>query len=1666
MRNSWILILIFLTTSLWAGIEKNNIRKRIDTLKTGSTFSFQENKFSYMVNNNPQWKNSFDHKEVKNSITLGFDKFSDDYVGEYAFRMDLTVVYLAWNPVYNNFQTKTISPVTLTIYHQGQTTYNDKEMFQFEGGHQVHITIDKVYKGTSIGTLQEVTGTFDVLIPNLYLESEISVERYYTFNQSITPVAPSAGALASNQLPVTWPFIEGAEEYELEWTHVDDFANSGLTSDGRDPATISFTKNEGFRFNSSRISTTSTSYKIPVLYERGYLLYRVRGVGRSKEDGYKKNLYTPWSDNLVTYENVDDFLHKTQLLGHEGNLNWQNSISFAEEGKNKASVSYYDGSLRNRQVATKMNSQNEVIVGETIYDQQGRAALQVLPTPTGQPSLNFNKNINKDGSGNEYNRNDFDNSNADCIQPAPSMSTTSGASQYYSPNNPNKTNENKFIPDAQGKPFTQTVFTPDNTGRIKAQSGVGPTHSIGQGHDTRYFYSKPFQNELTRLFGSEVGNAGRYKKNMVIDANGQISVSYLDPQGRVVATALAGSAPSNVESLGAPSNSRIDEIFELNEAGDAYLGDVTSSDNKQKKLSSSILVTDGGVRTFTYDYSNIPFIALCEAEGIFVNPGDAENQNRCYECVMDLKIELKDECGNAYLTTISADATQNSGTIGKAIIDKLKLEGAYQFNCLTPAGSREAADASATETTVGSGPTELKAGTYTISRILSVNEEALELYVEKYMKDNACLLTLPDFIEGSTIDVPVDCYQGCEACYVSLGDFPQYDIQATNGNCNPCMTYEEYQEELQKCAEICNPQSDDCSALKDAMMGDMSPFGQYGAVKGTSSSGSAVTIFDSPESFPLSVYYEDNYLPRKDGWFVSGIIPNWTHPYLKDAAGNIKYYYINENGFEDFLEVNLDDGVYTPEIRDPSKLKTVNGKLYISPQYLTLKEFLDNFKTSWAESLIRYHPEYGYYDYCRQNQASQNFDSKWQYVGDFVSYFKEDKNNDGIPDHESERLGLLRPLGNSSSDAFDPFFNSSQNPFYNNYDRAYMAQKLSSYMSKDGNTYTMKQAAILTTICVNRSLSTTSPPFVSCSGLTCDAFNKNGAVDETEDWTNETWAAYVSYYMGVKKRILEAKMTQHSIQHGYYNGCIGNGNFNPTQDGFRFSLRSRNPFVPGSLRLWDRYANMSHFLGRLWFFYSSQYYAYQQPCNCYNAVLYSDKIKIYVRNSDGLAMGNPSLNDQLCPPADLGTESLGDYDPDFKFDDPNCEATVTNVMETANKMAAFKYYEDCGNCIQVKWLEDLLSGIAESKIYSLSPLPADDVVLNCFSNMTQQEIETNPQPLRNDIIGYSKINDPYIFPAPLAPTPVTGVKVNWKKTSEANGLLNAYIQRDNDNATCTVVMKMNPVQTFKDANGDDHQFTFEWKDVQTVCCMTAIDHSTMGLPDMPKRMFSAYVYVNVVFSSTEHRVEKIRIEGYTSSYDLITCDPPKSCSTLPIGRELMSFWNGLLYSAPDRDDDDLGAITNQFVSSSFLIDNDVTQYATTPTIYEDIVSNFLSTTLRDGNLSSVYWTWEATGTAGNVLTTVLKIKDITAGTEVPFSVTFTMDGATMTNLNITWSNLVQFTNIKPDESSSDPGRNFIAVAKVLTNTGETRYVTINGYSNDIQLGSCKVAIAPQGSVTH
>jgi hypothetical protein len=121
------------------------------------------------------------------------------------------------------------------------------------------------------------------LPPNVYLDADIRLQRYYDFtstaNTGIVTSDIQNTALdidcdtRPDELNISWSGETGAEQYDLEWTFVNDYANSGTLGAYLSPGDLSY----NFRYNSTRITTSATCYKITLAYEHGYVIYRVRG---------------------------------------------------------------------------------------------------------------------------------------------------------------------------------------------------------------------------------------------------------------------------------------------------------------------------------------------------------------------------------------------------------------------------------------------------------------------------------------------------------------------------------------------------------------------------------------------------------------------------------------------------------------------------------------------------------------------------------------------------------------------------------------------------------------------------------------------------------------------------------------------------------------------------------------------------------------------------------------------------------------------------------------------------------------------------------------------------------------------------------------------------------------------------------------------------------------------------------------------------------------------------------------------------------------------------------------------------------------------------------------------------------------------------------------------
>jgi RHS repeat-associated protein len=673
---------------------------------------------------------------------------------------------------------------TLSINYSDTSTYTGRSSFVFNNAHKVTVKV----LGVTTNAARDV-------LPVLMLENKMEARVLYKLScandgvKSIGIAGPGpANTDSTDEVSVTWPEVTGADVYDLEWAYID---STALLS-GRYGSPLN--RELIFRNNATRVTVTKSVYSIPLLYDDGgVLFFRVRAV-QEKDGGGRTE--TAWS-SLYT-----DGLGQFAFTGHQRAFNWQSTISYAEEGKRKAVVQYYDGSLRGRQTVTKDNSTNTTIVGESYYDYQGRPVIQVLPAPTLSSVIKYSRNFNRTINGGEYDKGNYDtliNSSDLLTASASPMSVTSGANQYYSANNPEKDNGfNQYIPDAGGYAFTETSYTQDNTGRISRQGGVGPVHRLGSNHEIRYSYGTPGDNDLDALFGTEIGVKTHYFKNITQDANGQYQVTYVDMYGRTVASALSG-VPDSANLAGLSYNPLISYTDTLSKTNNRIVKDLVM-ENTQSQL-----VTMPGNYVFSY---------LLKAPVLQTTDCSTGN-SVCYNGLYDLEITITDDASNQRLGGKPFDTILHNYT-----------PGAIPVTCGVP--------------NLQVGFTKfLPAGTYQITKRLVVNRAALDYYRDSvYLKSQMCT-TLEQFIQQQrdiiASDTTKTCVPDCKTCRDSIGTWDTFrnnylakaGVSPIDSASYRSAVYTAYQAAVAACDVLCDAGSE-ISGIRNAMLLDVSgPYGQY-----------------------------------------------------------------------------------------------------------------------------------------------------------------------------------------------------------------------------------------------------------------------------------------------------------------------------------------------------------------------------------------------------------------------------------------------------------------------------------------------------------------------------------------------------------------------------------------------------------------------------------------------------------------------------------------------------------------------------------------------------------------------------------------------------------------------------------------------------------------------
>lgn len=617
---------------------------------------------------NPNWSTKYRFKSVSNIIRVGINHDTTMITDNYSYRIDLMIDGYA-NPAAPNSTVAKQLTVYLSYRKDSLVRFNDVTAYKIDGSfHAMQARIVGIYDSA---TMQPINR--NALAKNFFVEEEIAVQRYVTQPQNIFITSEFLQAPQKNQLRIVWTHYDPATpfpcsympdnddykpvKYELEWTYVDgykmtDYVNGTPGYKFNGP---SFSVPYNFRNNATRVQTYGNTFTIPMIYEYGALVYRIRMV-RPDSLNYSKLVYSNWnmpdvgtltdqsfySVNQPPYQCVNNCLYIITRPQTNDSINWQHTVTFAEEGKYKNVVNYFDGSGRNRQSQTRINTdQNYVIAADKIYDYGGRPSIQTLPVPVLSQNMEYKRDLTLNQvTGQPYRAADFDKGCAD--DSIPGLHSSALASRYYSRQNPDTAGMQKFVPDAKGYPFMQTIYTPDNTSKVSWQGGPGKEMQLFGKHGTHTVYARADQYELNRLMGTEVGRSQYYPKQIVTDPNNQASFSIVNPAGKTIATALVGKAPDStlipitpLNNIASVSNVTIDILANI---------DQTVS-NGLRLAEHNFFAEANGTNYLRYGVSIPPYGTSCAGQYI--------NVKGYY------KYNLVNECG-----VVAANPSGEAGTSG------------------------------------------------------------------------------------------------------------------------------------------------------------------------------------------------------------------------------------------------------------------------------------------------------------------------------------------------------------------------------------------------------------------------------------------------------------------------------------------------------------------------------------------------------------------------------------------------------------------------------------------------------------------------------------------------------------------------------------------------------------------------------------------------------------------------------------------------------------------------------------------------------------------------------------------------------------------------------------------------------------------------------------------
>jgi RHS repeat-associated protein len=940
-------------------------------------------------------------------------------------------------------------------------------------------------------------------------------------NLSLTESAPifniiNEDATARN-IKWSWAPLPWAEYYELEYLHVDDYKADGTR---KERSSLRY----NFRTDAVRVRVNTNEYELPLVFEQGYLVARVRAVGFKGRD-FSIPVYGNWNlnDEGTIPATGNSVFEIPAAKAHEADrLNWQYVAGFNESGLRSEAVTYADGTLRARQQVTALPEENKLLVTETFYDHQGRPAIITLPAPIKPSATTFTPpppyNVGgptgiapstitlPKGTTNQF-QNIGGPVNLSGTNFSNTLNTGFSLPTGFSPTAIN--NLQQYLGNFELNNYLGLFWYQSQNARI----GFVPRFNVNQeGRNilrNQYDVGKACDSASV-AFGTQSG-AGRYYspanpeqsrwQAYVPDAEGypyaQVKYSN-DGTGKIRESSKPGFAfrmgggRTQKYFYGTPSQAELDRYFG-NDAGRSSFYKKTLMIDENGQAHVSIHNLKGNVV--------LSAMAGAKPENLEAISG-VTTVNDTIDLIAENNVLNTSE--NAWISTkrivlaASTDVQLSYRTSTPDYAGRYCNSTPFCFDCIydleiivtdgcgntryehrQTIGNLENISTCSNFEATPATTIRLDQGNYTIIKKLKVNEASIEAYVNQFTERFTCRADTLLF----TPDVDAACNPDCITCNVE--NVTAGFLRREGGSAN--ISYIKRKSGNNSACQLACTQTGlgEVAMAFQTMLSEVSPGGQYAEYRDTTDEALRPTGIIDPSKFPLSVLNDANQLPLRNA--------TWRTP---------AFNYQTKTGETAYVEIDAEG---LPAHRSPaSEIVRRDGKQFVLVKYLNdVSEFIRLWEPQWAEALVVYHPEYEYYQWCVRNSASFRFDSLM---------VATEKYSDAAAQH-------LTDFRN------DPLFPASSATL-----RADMEMRLANFSSIAGTPVSAAQMAILSVHCGN-------PNFTDAQLRDCYSSKTLYATPGAQD---KEWLVYKGLYRKTKLRVLSNERNRFvTAAGGFNNRTIG-----------------------------------------------------------------------------------------------------------------------------------------------------------------------------------------------------------------------------------------------------------------------------------------------------------------------------------------------------------------------------------------------------------------------------------------------------------------------------------------------------------------------------------------------